>query len=156
MSDTSIDHSIAIRAGIAGGQTKPQLETNTHYPAVAVSDELSGVTLPRRSTSKILFANKFFFLNGGSEAVTARRSSGTLQVGAPGDASIMELVEGRVPFVDTRNNKRDGRTHLKPVQTVTAGVPFGPPFMRRSRCAEASRQFAFTDTCICCMRRASR
>ena len=69
MSDTSIDHSIAIRAGIAGGQTKPQLETNTHYPAVAVSDELSGVTLPRRSTSKILFANKFFFLNGGSEAV---------------------------------------------------------------------------------------
>src|SRR5262245_27751655 len=47
---------------------------------------------------------------------------GTLQVGAPGDVAIMELVEGPVSFVDTRNNKRDGKAYLKPVQTVTAGV----------------------------------
>jgi dihydroorotase len=53
---------------------------------------------------------------------------GTLQVGAPGDVAIMELVEGSVSFVDTRNNKRDGKAHLKPVQTVTAGVPFGRPY----------------------------
>jgi dihydroorotase len=53
---------------------------------------------------------------------------GTLQVGAPGDAAIMELVEGPVSFVDTRNNKRDGKAHLKPIQTVTAGVPFGRPY----------------------------
>ena len=53
---------------------------------------------------------------------------GTLQVGAPGDVSIMELVEGPVTFVDTRNNKRDGKVYLKPVQTVTAGVPFGRPY----------------------------
>jgi dihydroorotase len=53
---------------------------------------------------------------------------GTLQVGAPGDVSIMELVEGPVSFVDTRNNTRTGRVYLKPVQTVTAGVPFGRPY----------------------------
>jgi dihydroorotase len=53
---------------------------------------------------------------------------GTLQVGAPGDVAIMELVEGPVSFVDTRNNKRDGKAWLKPVQTVTAGVPFGRPY----------------------------
>jgi dihydroorotase len=53
---------------------------------------------------------------------------GTLQVGAPGDAAIMELVEGPVSFVDTRNNRREGRANLKPVQTVTAGVPFGRPY----------------------------
>ena len=53
---------------------------------------------------------------------------GTLQVGAPGDVAIMELVEGPVSFVDTRNNKRDGKAYLKPVQTVTAGVPFGRPY----------------------------
>ena len=53
---------------------------------------------------------------------------GTLQVGAPGDVAIMELVEGSVSFVDTRNNKRDGKAYLKPVQTVTAGVPFGRPY----------------------------
>ncbi len=53
---------------------------------------------------------------------------GTLQVGAPGDVAIMELVEGEVAFVDTRNNTRTGRAFLKPVQTVTAGVPFGRPY----------------------------
>ncbi|NDG42786.1 MAG: amidohydrolase, partial [Betaproteobacteria bacterium] len=39
---------------------------------------------------------------------------GTLQVGAPADLSLLELVEGAVDFVDTRNNKRSGRVHLKP------------------------------------------
>jgi len=53
---------------------------------------------------------------------------GTLQVGAPGDVAVLELVEGPVSFVDTRNNKRDGKAHLKPAQTVTAGVPFGRPY----------------------------
>src|SRR6201997_1623016 len=53
---------------------------------------------------------------------------GTLEVGAPGDVAIMEVVEGPVTFVDTRNNKREGKVHLKPVQTVAAGVPFGRPY----------------------------
>jgi len=53
---------------------------------------------------------------------------GTLQIGAPGDVSIMELVDGPVSFVDTRNNKREGKAYLKPVQTVAGGVPFGRPY----------------------------
>ena len=53
---------------------------------------------------------------------------GTLQIGAPGDISILELVEEPVSFVDTRNNKREGKVHLKPVQTVAAGVAFGRPY----------------------------
>ncbi|MTV14597.1 MULTISPECIES: amidohydrolase/deacetylase family metallohydrolase [Bradyrhizobium] len=53
---------------------------------------------------------------------------GTLQRGAPGDVAIMDLVEGPVTFVDTRNNKRDGNLLLKPVQTVVNGVPFGRPY----------------------------
>jgi dihydroorotase len=53
---------------------------------------------------------------------------GTLQIGAPGDVAIMELVEGPVSFVDTRNNTRMGRAYLKPVQTVTGGVAFGRPY----------------------------
>ncbi len=53
---------------------------------------------------------------------------GTLQIGAPGDVAIMELVEGQVAFVDTRNNARNGKAYLKPVQTVTAGVAFGRPY----------------------------
>lgn len=53
---------------------------------------------------------------------------GTLQVGAPGDVSVLEVVEGPVDFVDTRNNKRQGKIQLKPVTVVLAGVPFGRPY----------------------------
>jgi dihydroorotase len=53
---------------------------------------------------------------------------GTLQVGAPADLSILEIVEGAVSFVDTRNNKRDGKLYLKPIGTVVAGVASGRPY----------------------------
>jgi len=51
---------------------------------------------------------------------------GTLQAGAP--VSILDLVDGPVEFVDTRNNKRTGKTHLRPVGAVVAGVAFGRPY----------------------------
>ena len=53
---------------------------------------------------------------------------GSLQVGAPGDATLVEIVQGPVEFVDTRNNKRSGKATIKPVQAVLAGVPFGRPY----------------------------
>jgi dihydroorotase len=53
---------------------------------------------------------------------------GTLQVGAPGDVTVLEVVEGPVEFVDTRNNKRAGKVHIRPVNTVRGGVPYGRPF----------------------------
>ena len=53
---------------------------------------------------------------------------GTLQIGAPADLSILEIVEGPVSFVDTRNNRRDGKVFLRPSGTVVAGVAFGRPY----------------------------
>ena len=53
---------------------------------------------------------------------------GTLQVGAPADATLIEVVQGAVEFVDTRNNKRQGTAYIKPVQTVLGGVPYGRPY----------------------------
>jgi dihydroorotase len=53
---------------------------------------------------------------------------GTLQVGAPADATLVELVQGPVEFLDTRNNKRSGKVLIKPVQAVLAGIPFGRPY----------------------------
>jgi dihydroorotase len=53
---------------------------------------------------------------------------GTLQPGAPADVSILEIVEGPVRFVDTRKNERDGKVHIRPWQTIVAGVPFGKPY----------------------------
>ena len=53
---------------------------------------------------------------------------GTLQIGAPGDVSVMEWVEAPSSFVDTRDNRRAGTGYLKPVQTVNNGVVFGRPY----------------------------
>ena len=53
---------------------------------------------------------------------------GTLQIGAPADLSILEIVEGPVAFVDTRNNTRNGKVYLRPSGTVVAGVAFGRPY----------------------------
>jgi dihydroorotase len=53
---------------------------------------------------------------------------GTLQLGAPADLSLIEVVEGPVEFVDTRNNKRQGKVHIKPAGVVLAGVPYGRPY----------------------------
>jgi dihydroorotase len=53
---------------------------------------------------------------------------GTLQVGAPADVSLFDILEGPVKFVDTRNNFREGNQYLKPFQTVRAGRPFGRPY----------------------------
>ena len=77
--------------------------------------------------------SKFMLLGFSLEQVVAMATSapakiGTLQIGAPGDVAIMDLLEGPVTFVDTRNNKRDGKALLKPFQTVINGVPFGRPY----------------------------
>jgi dihydroorotase len=53
---------------------------------------------------------------------------GTLQVGAPADATVLDVVNGPVEFVDTRNNKRQGKVALKPTNTVVGDVPFGQPY----------------------------
>jgi dihydroorotase len=52
---------------------------------------------------------------------------GTLMIGAPADISILDMVDGPVEFVDTRNNRRTGDKKLVPVLTVRAGRPFGRP-----------------------------
>jgi len=52
---------------------------------------------------------------------------GTLQIGAPADLAIMDLVDGPVEFVDTRNNKRTGQRKLVPYLTIRGGRPFGRP-----------------------------
>jgi dihydroorotase len=54
--------------------------------------------------------------------------AGTLQVGAPADVSLLEVVEDAVSFVDTRNNKREGKIHIKPAGAVVAGVAYGRPY----------------------------
>jgi dihydroorotase len=63
-----------------------------------------------------------------ARAINRIKGLGTLQVGAPGDVTLLDVIEGPVEFVDTRNNKRSGKIHLKPAQAVVGGVPFGRPY----------------------------
>jgi dihydroorotase len=53
---------------------------------------------------------------------------GTLQEGAPADLAMFDVVEGPVSFVDTRNNRREGKAYLRPYATVAQGVAFGRPY----------------------------
>jgi dihydroorotase len=83
--------------------------------------------------------SKFFALGLSLEEVVARATVepakvigrvpglGTLQVGAPADLAIMDLVDGPVEFVDTRKNTRTGRQKLVPYLTIRGGRPFGRP-----------------------------
>lgn len=52
---------------------------------------------------------------------------GTLQIGAPADVSILEIVEGPIEMVDTMKNVRRGTKRVVPVLTVRAGRPYGRP-----------------------------
>ena len=63
-----------------------------------------------------------------ARAINRHPRLGTLQKGAPGDVSILEVVNAPVKFVDTRKNERDGKVWLRPVTAVAAGVPFGRPY----------------------------
>jgi glycosyltransferase involved in cell wall biosynthesis len=64
MNEPSIDHSVDV----LGCHLKPHLEWSTRLPGEPAGDEIAEAASPRPAL-KILFANKFFFLNGGSEAV---------------------------------------------------------------------------------------
>ncbi len=82
------------------------------------------------------FLNMGFSLSQVIEMTTSKPAAvigripklGTLQVGAPGDISLLEKVEGPVEFVDTRNNRRQGKVHLRPAGTVIGGIALGRPY----------------------------
>src|ERR1700680_1357201 len=125
----SFDFTVA-EVAIPGGCTPDTISSDIHV----FSGNLSGVPdLPN-------VMSKFMAMGFTLEQVVTMTTSapariinrapkiGTLALGAPGDVAVMELVEGPVTFLDTRNNKRDGKAYLRPVQTVINGVPFGRPY----------------------------
>ena len=125
----SFDFTVA-EAAIAQGAGPDTISSDIH----AVSGNTPGMPYLTWVMSKFL-ALGFTLEQVVSMATTAPAAVierieglGTLQAGAPGDVSVVELVEGPVEFVDTRGNKRSGKAYLKPVNTVTAGVPFGRPY----------------------------
>ena len=63
-----------------------------------------------------------------AKIINRLQKHGTLQIGAPADATLLEVVNGPVEFVDTRNNKRQGNVFIKPTNTVIAGIAFGQPY----------------------------
>lgn len=52
---------------------------------------------------------------------------GTLQIGAPADIAVFEVVDGPVEFVDTMKNVKKGNRKLAPWLIVRGGRPFGRP-----------------------------
>ncbi len=125
----SFDYTIA-EAAIAGGAGPDVISSDIHV--------FSGNTPGRPYLTWVM--SKFMNLGYTLEQVVTMATAtpakvigklpkaGTLQVGAPGDVSLLEVVEGPVSFVDTRNNKREGKIHIKPAGAIVAGVAYGRPY----------------------------
>ena len=125
----SFDYTVA-EAAIAAGATPDTISSDIHV--------FSGNTPGMPYLTWVM--SKFLNMGFSQEQVVAMATVnpariinrlpklGTLQVGAPGDVSVLELVEGPVEFVDTRDNKRQGKVQLRPANVVLAGVPLGRPY----------------------------
>ena len=125
----SFDYTVA-EAAIAQGCTPDTLSSDIHV----YSGNSAGQPYLTNVMSK--FLNMGFSMEQVVTMTTANPARvinripkhGTLQVGAPADATLLEVVNGPVEFVDTRNNKRQGKVFIKPTNTVIAGVAFGQPY----------------------------
>jgi dihydroorotase len=125
----SFDYTVA-EAAIAQGAPPDTISSDIHV--------FSGNTpgMPYLTWVMSTFLNMGFTLDQVVTMATATPAKvinrnpklGTLQVGAPADATVIDVVQGPVEFVDTRNNKRQGNVHLRPTNTVLAGVAFGRPY----------------------------
>lgn len=125
----SFDYTVA-EAAIEQGLLPDTLSSDMHV--------LSGNTPGRPYLTWVMskFLNMGFTLEqvvamvttNASRAIGRLAKLGTLQVGAPADITLLDLVEGPVSFVDTRNHTRQGNLHLRAAQTIRAGVPFGTPY----------------------------
>ncbi len=125
----SFDYTVA-EAAIAAGATPDTISSDIHV--------VSGNTpsMPYLTWVMSKFLNMGFSLEQVVAMATVNPAKiinrlpklGTLQVGAPGDVSVLELVEGPVEFVDTRDNRRQGKVQLRPANVVLGGVPFGRPY----------------------------
>lgn len=125
----SFDYTIA-EAAIARGALPDTLSSDMHV--------VSGNTPGRPYLTWVMskFLNMGFTLEqvvamttiNASRAIGRSPLLGTLQIGAPADVTVLEMVDGPVEFVDTRNNRRTGSVHLRVAHTIRAGVPFGSPY----------------------------
>ena len=69
MSEPSIDHSVGMATGRLDRRDGPRLEWSPYRSDRAGREAPRRGSRPEQAPLKILFANKFFFLNGGSEVV---------------------------------------------------------------------------------------
>lgn len=125
----SFDYTVA-EAAIAGGAGPDTISSDIHV----FSGNSPGMPYLTWVMSK--FLNMGFTMEqvvamatvNAANAIGKLPKLGTLQAGAPGDVTILEVVNGPVEFVDTRNNKRTGNVFIRPVQTVAGGIAFGRPY----------------------------
>src|SRR3954470_13877560 len=125
----SFDYTVAETA-IAAGATPDTISLDIHV----VSGNTPGMPYLTWVMSK--FLNMGFSLEqviamatiNSSRAIEKDPKLGTLEIGAPADVTMLDVVEGPVEFVDTRNNKRQGKVQIRPAATVVGGIPFGRPY----------------------------
>jgi dihydroorotase len=67
-------------------------------------------------------------INGALPPATQEPLLGTLQVGAPGDAAVLERQRGEFTFEDSLGETWQARERLAPTLTIMGGRPWGRPY----------------------------
>jgi dihydroorotase len=67
-------------------------------------------------------------INASLPAAAREPLLGTLQVGAPGDATVLDLLDGEFAFMDAARTRWTSRQRLVAVNTILAGRPWSRPF----------------------------
>jgi len=134
---------VVIDVGHGGGSfdftvCEPALQQG--MPPDTISSDIHSVSINTPGYPTLPWVmSKFLALGLSLEEVVARATVepariigrvpglGTLAIGAPADIALMDVVDGPVEFVDTRNNKRSGTKKLVPWLTIRGGRPFGRP-----------------------------
>ena len=119
------------------------------FPPDVISSDVHALSIKGPAFDQLVTMSKFLCL--GMELVDAIRAStagpaaalrrtdiGRLEIGAVGDASVLELAEGNFEYRDVLGETRTGRQRLKARGLVVAGRWWHPPRASGSRGAESS------------------
>lgn len=111
------------------------------FPPDVISSDVHAMSIEGPAFDQLVTMSKFLALGmalgdviarstAAPAAALGRRDLGHLAIGATGDASILELVDGEFEFRDVLGEIRRGRQRLAAHGLVVAGRPWQPPEAR--------------------------
>ena len=124
-------------SGSFGFRTAEAMRAAGFFPDV-ISSDVHSLSINGPAFDQLVTMSKFLSLgmelvevirasSAGPAAVLGRADIGRLEIGAAGDATLLELAEGEFDYRDVLGETRSGRWRLKARGLVVAGRWWHPP-----------------------------